>query len=136
MNTIKGRKRFENSSLENSQVAAGIREIHAQNGLSRRAGNRRRYAAQPIVRAISPHAANHVAVGKQSEHARQISRVILEIAIECREDFPMTGLEAGPQSGALATVLRMPKGPQARVNLPSLENLLPGIVAAGVIHEN
>jgi hypothetical protein len=136
VNAIESWNNGKHLSLENAKIAASICEIHAQHRLPCRARNRRGDTTHPIVRPPGPHAANHIAICQKSQHARQISGVVLKIAIERRENLPVTGPKPRPERGALSKVLRMPNGAQAWKRLSSAKDLLPGIIAAGVIDED
>lgn len=134
--SVECEQRLQHRSFEGAKAAACIAEIDAQNRFARRPGDARRHAAEKIVLPCDTHSADEIVIGQSGEQSRQISGIILQVAIERGNDGRFSRTEPGPQRGALAGVAPMAHSTNARLGLMRRFDLLPCSVGAGIIDKD
>ena len=133
--SVERKEHGDDGTFEGSQVAAGILEIDAQDETAREPGDPSGDAAAEVILSPHAHAAGQVAVFERSNQFWQVGRIVLEVAVEGGDELTAAGLESGPQRGALATMFHQTEGTDPKVSFLSFEDLRPGVVRAGVVHQ-
>jgi tagaturonate epimerase len=136
MKTVEREQGVEHGAFEGAQAAAGVVEIHAEHRGAGAAGDFGGDAAEPIVLALGPHAADDVVFFQLGEEAGKIGGIVLEVAVEGDDDGGAGVAEAGPEGGALAGVAAVAEAADAGIGAAGGDDFLPGGVGAGVVHEN
>src|SRR6266571_2943089 len=135
MPAVEGEDAVQSRAFECAQATARIPEIRSQNRFPRPARDARGDSTQPVVLAIDPHAGDEINAVQFGEKPRQISGVILQVAVERPDNTTAAGLDTGPERGALAAVARQAHAAHSRIQPARLLDPVPCFVAAGVIHE-
>ena len=134
--TIERKHAVQRRALEDANGATGVLEVHAKRGLAGPAGDLRGEPPQQRILPSQPHAADEIDPFEFADHARQVGGVVLQIAVEGGQNRAGRGLNARPERGALAGVANVLEPTHTGVQPPSLLNLLPGAVVAGVVHKH
>src|SRR5205814_623302 len=111
-------------------------KIHSQRNFPCDTRDARGNHPDPSISPFSSNSANHIAICQQLEHARQIGRIILEIAVQCGDDRAMTCFKPSPKRGALTSVASVAESSHTPVRAGDFCYTLPCIILTRIINQD
>src|SRR5258708_28553025 len=115
MEPVKREEMPQQRAFENSEIAAGVPEVHAENGFSRRPRDGRRESPEGIIPPLGSYAADEVKVCELLQHAGEIGWVVLEVTVEGRNDAAPADRKSRPERRALPAMPEQANRSDARL---------------------